>query len=95
MTTHNAKPEPDANFWRAVCTCGYRSKLCRYKNGAVRASTFHNEHGNVEEGWQPMTTKRSRLPANMKRPVGALAVDRYASSAEAVVDAKNRSTKKR
>lgn len=53
---HKCRPERDANMWRAVCSCGWRSILCRFKAGAGRAAKYHMR------GELTVSTKRSRMP---------------------------------
>ena len=70
-----AVPERDANLWRAVCACGWRSKLCRFKSGAARACKYHNRGG------APLTvsTKRSRTPRTLRARHDGKVEGRYKS----------------
>lgn len=76
----------DGGLWRSTCVCGWTSKLCRNKAAAERSKFYHL-------GPQvTVTSKRSRMPARLKRPPGSLRLARYDSSAEGVLDAKDRIT---
>ena len=53
---HSCEPTKDANLWRAVCSYGWRSRLCMTKGAAVKAVWYHP---GLE---RTVTSKRSRMP---------------------------------
>ena len=96
-TPHQCSQQPDGGLWRAVCaTCGWTSRLCRWKTGAMRASekhaTWHLQgapiRGTAKTRWRlHHGTFLSQAGLNGK---GA-----YDSTAAACADAKGRSRKLR
>lgn len=38
---HEWQAVRDGGLWRAACSCGWRSRLARYKSGAERAGRYH------------------------------------------------------
>ena len=53
---HACEPTKDANLWRAVCSCGWCSRLCMSKSAAEKAVWYHP---GLE---RTVTSKRSRMP---------------------------------